>query len=623
MRGGWTLRGTVLKKVSHNHFSFYKALLLGFDEVDMYKRYIGLENNQSTDPKTIKAIRKWIFAELLLIAGRHHRKTGMRLLTIEPKKLKITESTSESLEEFENRMGLSSGFYTQSELLEAFEEHHANNPEIRSNIKKARIREKQLELLAFLVGQESMQPGPNDLIAGWLEDSLSRRLEEVGLLQIDQLVQFINLYGFNWHRKIKGVGAKAANHIVKWLINDEIAASLGVKLAPSVLVPPALLRSKPSDRPPETALVPLEYFLVPSLLNSFQGKSPSLSKQSGVLNDKEAIELWLNNTKPGHTFRAYRKEAERFLLWTVLERKKSFSTLVLEDCQQYRNFLYKIGSQPPSRWSEEFTIPQAEWIATRNHSRKSTFWRPFEGKLSAASQKYALSVLAALFHYLIKIGYVEINHFVGLSTNTSAEGKAVTTNVLIQDDIEAIQVFLKPKMKVAAYRRIHLILMLVVGTGLRMSELINLKRSNFSQAPHPNSGEINWQLTITGRSNKERAIPITPTLIEHLNEYFFLAGLGEFKDLTGSNPIISALSDPTKQLGHDRIYLVLKKIFIDVANSLSEDKTSQAQRLKQASPHSLRHIFANNLVESGAQVEQVKSLLGHSSISATSKYLKL
>lgn len=97
-------------------------------------------------------------------------------------------------------------------------------------------------------------------------------------------------------------------------------------------------------------------------------------------NDYQAVVEWLELRRPtegsgnAHTFRAYRKEAERFLLWAIFERGKALSDLDHVDCLEYRRFLGAIGPL---------------WIGASSVPRWSEHWRPFEGQLGPRSRKAA------------------------------------------------------------------------------------------------------------------------------------------------------------------------------------------------------------------------------------------
>lgn len=95
------------------------------------------------------------------------------------------------------------------------------------------------------------------------------------------------------------------------------------------------------------------------------------------------------------TQRAYRKEAERILLWTLIERRKPLSSLTRDDLQLYQAFLS--DPKPASLWCGE------------RESRQNPDWKPFEAPLSPSSLAHAITVINALFSYLVEAGYLAGN----------------------------------------------------------------------------------------------------------------------------------------------------------------------------------------------------------------------
>jgi hypothetical protein len=162
---------------------------------------------------------------------------------------------------------------------------------------------------------------------------------------------------------------------------------------------------------PATALVPLDKLIVPPALDGHDGRYrwPPAQCLLAARNDFEAVLAWLR-AKPGPararvarrgpgdhpgpldwlhdlsaTQRAYRKEAERLLLWAILVRGKPLSSLAQEDAVAYREFL---------------AAPPADWCGPRSRERRSPLWRPFEGSLSPRAQAYAVGVLSNLYRFL-------------------------------------------------------------------------------------------------------------------------------------------------------------------------------------------------------------------------------
>ncbi len=133
--------------------------------------------------------------------------------------------------------------------------------------------------------------------------------------------------------------------------------------------------------------LPLERMPIPTTLDGRHGdnRAPDGEKcQLDADNDLRAIQAWLAEFRDSpQTQRSYRKEAERLLLWALLERGKPLSSLSREDCVAYEDFL----ADPQ---------PQARWCGSRA-ARFSPNWRPFLGPLRATSRRTALLIINSLF----------------------------------------------------------------------------------------------------------------------------------------------------------------------------------------------------------------------------------
>jgi len=140
------------------------------------------------------------------------------------------------------------------------------------------------------------------------------------------------------------------------------------------------------------------------------------------------------------------------------------------------------------------------------------------------------------------------------------------------------------------------ILKLFYYTGIRRSELINLKRNAIDL-------ETNT-IKVLGKRNKERLVPLLPQMSTQLN---LLLQYQEQEQL----PIYSEylLRSPTgEKLTEAFVYQSVKKYFSKVTTKIKK------------SPHVLRHSFASHLLDQGAEINAIKELLGHSSVAATQHY---
>ncbi len=141
-------------------------------------------------------------------------------------------------------------------------------------------------------------------------------------------------------------------------------------------------------------------------------------------------------------------------------------------------------------------------------------------------------------------------------------------------------------------RRDRLIIEILYGTGIRRSELVHLK---------VNSIFLNEKvLTVVGKGNKERKIPIHSELLKLLNDYIL------FEKKLYSDYLI--ITQKGKQAAPNLIYTVVKKYLTLIPS------------LRKKSPHVLRHSFATHLLNNGADLNAIKELLGHASLSATQVY---
>jgi len=145
-----------------------------------------------------------------------------------------------------------------------------------------------------------------------------------------------------------------------------------------------------------------------------------------------------------------------------------------------------------------------------------------------------------------------------------------------------------------AYWRDYLVLELLYGTGIRLSESIGLKESDLNLT----AGTIK----VLGKRNKERIIPITSGLVSLLREYL------NKKQREG-------FLAPELLLTNKGLPAYPKLIYSIVKSHLGTVST-----LKKRSPHVLRHSYATHLLDNGAELNAIKELLGHSNLAATQVY---
>ncbi|MEX2513297.1 MAG: site-specific tyrosine recombinase XerD [Cyclobacteriaceae bacterium] len=145
------------------------------------------------------------------------------------------------------------------------------------------------------------------------------------------------------------------------------------------------------------------------------------------------------------------------------------------------------------------------------------------------------------------------------------------------------------------------ILEMLYSSGLRVSELVNLKKGNVY-------GDIGF-LRILGKGNKERLVPIGRDALKYLDLYMNDVRVHQ-KPVKGHEEFVF-LNRRGKQLSRVMVFLIIKKLVAEAGIS------------KNVSPHTFRHSFATHLVEGGADLRAVQEMLGHESITTTEIYTHL
>lgn len=145
-------------------------------------------------------------------------------------------------------------------------------------------------------------------------------------------------------------------------------------------------------------------------------------------------------------------------------------------------------------------------------------------------------------------------------------------------------------------RRDRLIIELMYSTGMRRAELIDLELGGIDY--------FGKTIKVKGKRNKERIIPLLPELIDKIKKY-----------LIEREQIVSIHSG-------SRLFLTKKgdKVYDTLVYRIINSYLSAITEKKKRSPHMLRHTFATHILNSGADLNSVKELLGHSSLASTQVY---
>ncbi|MDH4099169.1 MAG: site-specific tyrosine recombinase XerD [Nitrospirota bacterium] len=212
--------------------------------------------------------------------------------------------------------------------------------------------------------------------------------------------------------------------------------------------------------------------------------------------------------------------------------------------------------------------------------------------LKSASRARVLSTLRGFYLFLLSNGAITADP----TLNIEAPRRSVhLPRKLTYHEIELL--LRQPDTQKARGLRDSAMLEILYATGLRVSELVNLKLVN-----------INWEagfLVTMGKGGKERVVPVGEVALQRVREYVENARGAAVKG--GASPFlfVGTRGKPlTRQGFFEIIRRYARKAGIDVV----------------ISPHVLRHSFASHLLEKGADLRSVQLMLGHADISTTQIY---
>lgn len=209
--------------------------------------------------------------------------------------------------------------------------------------------------------------------------------------------------------------------------------------------------------------------------------------------------------------------------------------------------------------------------------------------LSPASVSRAVSAARGLFRFLMLDGHIQRHPAEDLNT---PQGNAYLPRFLTEEEMERL--LAAPDVSTDEGIRERAMLELLYATGLRVSELVGIKRT-----------DINLEaglIACHGKGSKERRVPIGKSATHWLQQYIGVRA----RSLKSNSPnlFISGLGAP---LTRNFAWAMIKRL-------------AARAHLDHVSPHTLRHSFATHLLQRGADSRSVQALLGHSDISTTQIY---
>lgn len=650
------------RKLHVGHFAFMRSVVQGLDPRDSWERYFRVEG-EATDQRTVRATIAWIRDEFAAAAKREDRFGTARLVRIDATRIADPSLELPSLEAFAEARGLEDE--RQADQIAAYEAEYGRATQRQR--RRARLIARQLEALRWLESQVAQSPKAGDSVAAWLNPTLASHLEAADIFTLAQLVERINGVGRRWYAGIKAMGEGKAQRIVEWLqtLANTHQDSIALQLGRHVAMPRSKLYTHELQAVvlPATDIRPLEKFIVPAELDGTRGlyRRPQAQCLLKATNDYQAILAWLRS-KHGltpeqkaslkarrrqrdtgveqgmdwlqslsHTQRAYRKEAERFLLWAITHKGKALSSMTNEDCTEYRDFL--ADPQPRSRWCGD-----------RGRERWSPLWRPFEGPLSASAQRHALTILKNLYGFLVDQNYLMGNPWSAVSVPRSSGPKVNAGRSFSMAQWQFIDAQLKMLPATSANQRLSFGLHLLYATGLRLSEAVAATVDDLQWVEYPADASDDepmqgWLLRVIGKGQKEREVPVPADVVGELARYLVSRGLdadpedignqgafllGKASDAVERAPGLSTgqVFDSRHGIAATTFYDQIKRFFEDCAGVLrGQGDAKGAERFTKASTHWIRHSHASHAIASGMPIEIAQQNLGHASLATTTVYV--
>lgn len=208
--------------------------------------------------------------------------------------------------------------------------------------------------------------------------------------------------------------------------------------------------------------------------------------------------------------------------------------------------------------------------------------------LENTSVNRKISSVKSFFRYLRQQGVLEVNPAIKIQ---SLKQKKRLPQFVPEKELWTDKVF---EAEEDQYVRLlsKLILELFYQTGIRLTELIQLKETNINS----------HQIKVLGKRNKERIIPISNALFRLITDF------RNMKREEGLHSDLLIIDKAGKKISPKFVYSKVN-YYLGMATNLSKK-----------SPHVLRHTFATHMLNNGASLESIKKLLGHTDLSSTQIY---
>lgn len=183
------------------------------------------------------------------------------------------------------------------------------------------------------------------------------------------------------------------------------------------------------------------------------------------------------------------------------------------------------------------------------------------------------------------------------------------------------------------WRTVRVALLLAADSGLRREELAGARRERMSPTTYGDGDDVVWQLSIIGKRNKERTVPVSPATIEALAAHW--RDRGEDFESATAGPLLAPIFVPStgraerkhaegKPLGYhaNGINILVEWVRKRIIKEMRDLTTDEMKLLVGTSTHSFRHTFGTHAAAEDVPLDVVQKILGHASLQTTSIYVQ-
>jgi len=280
-------------------------------------------------------------------------------------------------------------------------------------------------------------------------------------------------------------------------------------------------------------------------------------------------------------------QVESFIEMMLVERGASKNTLEAYE-RDLNDFKHFIKSKFPNTDLKDATKDHIEAFLV-NLGRLKIADSTISRKLSAIKQFY---------YFLISDNEIKIDPSTHVTVSVSS---SKVPKFLTEDEIELLLNSSKSD-KSKTGKRLSALLEILYASGLRVSELVSLKKSSI-QSTHTDKQKI-FYLKVTGKGNKERIVPLNDSAVDSIDNH--IEAMNENERLS---EYLFPSGGKVKHLSRQRLGQILKELAFNTG--INPEKIS---------PHIIRHSFASHLLNRGIDLRTLQTMLGHEDISTTQIY---